>query len=119
MFSTSWKSSKKPGKQVKYRATAPLHIKSKLMHTHLSKDLAKKYGIRSLRVRKADKVLVVKGQFKGKSAKVERISLKNAKVYLEGVDIQKGDGTKVKFPISVNNVMITEVVEDKRRFKRK
>jgi large subunit ribosomal protein L24 len=119
MFSTSWKSSKKPGKQVKYRETSPLHIKAKFMHTHLSKDLANKHGTRSLRARKGDRVSVVKGQFKGKSAKIERVDMKNSKVYLEGIDIQKGDGTKVKFPISVNNVMIIELIDDKRRFKRK
>jgi large subunit ribosomal protein L24 len=119
MFSTSWKSSKKPAKQVKYRALAPLHLKANFLHAHLSEELSKKFAKRAIRVRKGDKVKVIKGQFRGKSAKVEKVNTKDAKVYLEGIDVQKGDGTKVKFPIAIPNIMITEVTDDKRRFKRK
>ncbi|MFH2019813.1 MAG: 50S ribosomal protein L24 [archaeon] len=115
MFQTKWKSSKNPGKQIKYKSLAPAHIKGKFMHTHLSDELAKKYGKRSARVRKGDKILIIKGQFKGRTGKVEKVEVKRMKLLIEGIDIQKGDGTKVKLPITVSNVMIQELVDDKKR----
>ena len=41
-FSKSWVSSKKPGKQRKYRINAPLNIKRKFLSVHLSKELREK-----------------------------------------------------------------------------
>ena len=38
-YSPDWKSSKKPAKQRKYRANAPLHIKRKFMAAVLNKKL--------------------------------------------------------------------------------
>ncbi|MBN2368544.1 50S ribosomal protein L24 [Candidatus Woesearchaeota archaeon] len=115
-FSTNWKSSKKPGKQRKYIANAPLHIKGRFFHAHLAHDLAKKYGKRSARVRTGDKVKIMKGQFKGKSGKVEEINSSKIKLYISGIEIQKKEGTKVKYPIAPSNVMITEFnMSDKKR----
>ncbi len=122
-FSKSWKSSKKPKKQRKYIANAPLHIRSKLLSAHLSDELSKKHGKRSSRVKKGDRVKIMTGQFSQKTGKVERINTKKMRVYIEGVEIQKKDGTKVKYPISASNVMIVELdTSDKKRqeiFKRK
>jgi large subunit ribosomal protein L24 len=116
MFSTTWKSSKKPGKQRAYRIRAPVHIKSKFLNLHLSDELSKKHGKRAFRVKKGDRVKVIKGQFKGKTAKVERVDNKNSRVYLDGVEFQKKDGTKVKHSITASNLMITELdLSDKRR----
>ena len=115
-FSTTWKTSVKPKKQRKYRDKAPLHIKGKLLNAHLSSQLSKKHGKRTLRVIKGDKVKVMKGQFKDKTGKIEQVILKKGKVYIEGVEIQKKDGTKTKYPISPNNIMITELnLTDKKR----
>ena len=69
-FSTSWIGSKQPRKQRKYRHNAPLHIKSKMMGSHLSKELRKKYGTRSVRIRKGDEVKIMIGKFKGKTGKI-------------------------------------------------
>ena len=65
-FSREWIRSKQPRKQRKYNYNAPLHIKGKFMAAHLSKDLMKKYNRRSIRVRKGDKVILLRGQFKKK-----------------------------------------------------
>ncbi len=117
-FSKEWIKSKQPRKQRKYRYNAPLHIKGKLVHCHLSKELKKKYGKRALRLRKGDKVKIVRGEFKGTVAKVSRVDLKRMKVYLENVMREKRDGRKVAVPFDVSNLMITELnLEDKMRMK--
>ena len=117
-FSTKWKSSKKPRKQRKYRASAPLHIKQKFVNAHLSKDLRKKYKKRSMGLRKGDQVKVMHGQFKKHSGKVERIELKNTKVFVSGAEITKKDGTKKMIAIHPSNIMITELnLDDKLRQK--
>lgn len=115
-FNTNWKSSTKPKKQVKYRFNAPAHIKGKMLRTHLSKELSKKYDKRSVRVRKDDKVKVMTGQFKNKNGKVEFVDTKNFKVIIQGIEIQKTEGTKIKYPIAISNIMITELnLSDKKR----
>jgi len=117
-FSTSWKSSKQPRKQRKYRYNAPLHTKQKFVHVHLSKELIKKYKRRNLGLRKGDKVRVVRGQYKKHVAKVERIDIKKTKAYLEGIEIAKRDGTKTIPPIEPSNLVITELnLDDKMRQK--
>lgn len=48
-------------KQRKAHFDAPSHLRRKLMSSHLSKDLKKKYNVRAMPVRKDDEVLVVRG----------------------------------------------------------
>jgi large subunit ribosomal protein L24 len=115
-FSTSWKSSKRPAKQRKYRHNAPLHIIQKFLSSHLSKDLRKKYGKRSMVVVKGDKVKVMRGQFSGRENKVERVDHKAIEVYVSGVERTKKDGSKSVYPIHPSNIMITELnLDDKKR----
>ncbi|MFH1209574.1 MAG: 50S ribosomal protein L24 [archaeon] len=115
-FSISWKSSKQRRKQRKYRYNAPLHIKHKFLSSHLSKDLIKKYKKRSLPIRKGDKVKILRGQFRGKEGKVEKIITKKTKVYISGIESIRIDGTKRYYPIHASNLMIMELnLEDKRR----
>ncbi len=117
-FVSSWKKSKQPRKQRKYRVKAPLHVKQKLMGGHLSKDLKKKYGKRSIAVKKGDRVKIVRGEFKNKIGKINRIDLKADKVYIDGIETIKKDGTKVFRPIRPSNLMILELnLDDKKRVK--
>lgn len=119
-FSTSWKSSKKPKKQRKYRYNAPLHIKQKFMGCHLSKELRKKHGKRSVPVRKGDKVKVLRGQFKGTIGKVDRVDLKKTRVYVTGIERTKKEGTKSFYPIHPSNIIIIDLnLDDKKRIKGK
>lgn len=118
-FSTSWKSSKKPKKQKKYLKNSPLHIRNKFLQVHLSDDLIKKIGKKTLRVRKGDKVKIMKGQFKDKTGSVEKVDTKKFKVYVTGVEFQKKEGSKIKFPIPLSNIMIMEMnTSDKKRHMR-
>ena len=115
-FSTSWKSSSKPRKQRKYAIKAPLHIKRKLVSAHLTESLRSKYKIRSLPLRKGDTVKVMRGQFKKKTGKVARVDLKQTRIYIEGIEMVKKDGSKIPYPIHPSNLLIENLVlEDKQR----
>ncbi|MBT3463447.1 50S ribosomal protein L24 [archaeon] len=115
-FVVSWKGSKKPNKQRKYIANAPNHISSKMICSMLSDELKKKHNKNNLRVIKGDRVKILRGQFKGKSGKVENVNIKTKKLYIENIELQKKDGTKTQYPIHHSNVMITELnLKDKKR----
>jgi large subunit ribosomal protein L24 len=114
-FSTHWVSSTQPRKQRKYRFNAPLHVRSKFLSAHLSKELRGKHNTRSLRVRSGDEVTVMRGQFAGKGGRVERVDTIHTKIFVTGIDAQKRDGTKRLYPLQPSNVMITKLADDKRR----
>ncbi len=115
-FSTAWKSSTQPRKQRKYLYEAPLHIKQKQFHTHLSPELRKKYGHRNVQIKKGDKVKVLRGNFAKKEGRVEQVFLKLGKVFVNGVEIIRKNGTKVYFPLHPSNLLIIELeLNDKKR----
>ena len=115
-FSTAWIGSKQPRKQRKYLINAPLHTRHKFLSAHLSKDLRTKYGKRSIPVRKGDEVLVMRGNFKKKKAKITTVNLKRGKVFLENIQRSNRDGSKVNIPFYPSNLMImTLALEDKER----
>lgn len=117
-FSSEWKSSTNPGKQRKYRSKAPLHTKQKFMHSHLSKDLRKKYGKRNISLRKGDKVKITTGKFRKHEGKIIRIDLKKIRVFVDGIESTKKDGTKRQFSLDPSNMMIVELnMDDKLRQK--
>ena len=117
-FSTKWKASKQPRKQRKYAANAPLHLKRKLLSTNLSKELRKKHGKRNIPIRKGDSVKIIKGKFKNKRGKVLEVKTKTSKVYVEGIQIKKMDGSKVNVPVKVSSLQILELnLDDKKRLK--
>ena len=115
-FTTTWKNSTQPRKQRKYRYNAPLHVKQKFVHVHLSKDLRQKHGFRSIQVKKGDKVKILRGGFKGKDGKVDRVSLKREKVYVLGLENIRKEGTRNLVPITPSNLMIIKLdLTDKKR----
>ncbi|MFH0874337.1 MAG: 50S ribosomal protein L24 [archaeon] len=115
-FNKNWNKSIQPRKQIKFRMNAPKHIKSKLISSHLSKELSEKHKKRSCRVKKGDKVKILRGQFKGKSGKIERINMKHEKIYINGIDLAKKDGSKVFYGVHPSNLLITELnLDDKKR----
>jgi large subunit ribosomal protein L24 len=115
-FSTSWKRSIMPGKQRKYRYNAPLHVKQKFIHTHLSPELRKKHGLRNVQIKTGDKVRVLRGQNRKKEGKVERVNLKLERVYITGLEYVKKEGGKVVIPFVASNLMIIELnLSDKKR----
>ena len=119
-FSTAWISSGKPRKQRKYRANAPNYVKRKIVSSHLSKELRKSQQKRSLTPRRGDIVKIMRGSFKKKSGKIIKINVKNEKIYVEGMQKTKKDGSKISIPFHPSNLLIIELNrDDKRRLKSK
>lgn len=115
-WTSSWKASEQPRKQRAYVRNAPLHIRSELIVAHLSKELRTKHKRRSIRLKVGDKVKVMRGSFKNKTGKVERINTKNKKVYVTGVEFAKRDGSKAQYPVHPSNLLVQELdLADKRR----
>jgi large subunit ribosomal protein L24 len=111
-FTKSWKSSKQPRKQRKYVANAPLHLKRKLLGVNLSKELRDLYGKRTIVLKKGDTVKVLKGKFKNKTGKVTQIHIKMVKVYVEGIQTKKQDGSKVNVKLHPSNLQIIQANTD-------
>ncbi len=118
-FSKKWVSSKEPRKQRKYRYNAPLHIRQKLVSAHLTKELRNELGIRSLPVRKNDRVKIMRGKFKGKEGNVTKVDLKKLKIYVDVAKVKKANGQEIEVPVDPSNVMIVGLNrDDKKRLKR-
>ena len=115
-FSTHWKSSTQPRKQRKFRANAPLHIRGTFLHAHLSKELSKKHTMRAIRVRTGDEVKAMRGQYAGRTGKVERVDTIRTRVFVAGMDQPKRDGSRRLYPLQPSNLMIVKLVDEKRRF---
>jgi len=119
-FSASWVGSKRPGKQRKYLANAPLHLRNKLMSANLAKDLRKKYGMRNIPLRKGDQVKIMVGEFKKRNGKVVSVDLKKLRVTIEGMQRKKKDGSKIEVYFHPSNLQILELnLDDKKRMRRK
>ncbi len=118
-FSIKWKKSKQKRKQRKYRFKAPLHIKHKMLSSNISKELRKKYGKKSIPLRKNDIVKIMRGKFNKKKGKIIMVNLKKQWVYIEGIQKSKKDGSKVNIPLNASNLQIQELnLEDKKRMKK-
>ncbi|QOJ78381.1 50S ribosomal protein L24 [Infirmifilum lucidum] len=109
--------SSKPSKVRKREVyNAPLHVRSKRIVAPLSKELQEKLGIKRIRVRKGDKVLIVRGSFKGHEGRVTGVNTKRERIYVEGAVLRKADGTEVPYPIHPSKVIVVELdLSDKRR----
>lgn len=106
----------KPGKQRKQLALMPLHLRHKLFNAPLSDELRQKLGVKRLPVRQGDTVRIMRGEFKGHEGKVVEVDLKHVRVFIEGVQRKKADGSPVYIPVHPSKVMIIKAdLSDKRR----
>jgi len=117
-WSRKWIRSKQPRKQRKYRYNAPNHVRHKLLSAHLSKELKKQYGKRSIPVRKGDEVEIMNGSSRKTRGLVERVDMKKLKIYIEGVKAKKVDGSQISKPIDPSNLKIIKLnMSDKMRIR--
>ncbi|MEM4246781.1 MAG: 50S ribosomal protein L24 [Candidatus Woesearchaeota archaeon] len=115
-WNKSWRASVQPRKQRAYVRKAPVHARGDFVSAHLSKELKQKYKCRSLRLRAGDKVKIMRGSFRNKTGKIDRINVKEQKVYITGIELTKRDGSKAMCPVHPSNVVIQELdLTDKRR----
>ena len=115
-WSRKWVSSVQPRKQRKYAANAPLHAKRKMASASLAPELRKRFGRRSMVIRKGDEVRILRGDMKGKTGTVEKVDIRKGRVHVEGLKRKKVDGSEIPLPILPSKLQITKLVlEDKRR----
>ncbi len=110
--------SAKPRKQRKFRLTAPMHIRQNFVNAHISKTLAASLGTkrRSIEVRRGDTVKVMAGDNRGKSGKVTKVNLHNARILIDGITVKDAKNKDVMVQVPACNVYITELdLSDKLR----
>jgi len=84
----------------------------------LSKDLRKKYPRRSARIMINDTVKVMRGEYKGLSGKVAKVSTESNSIAIEGNKKEKLKGEKIDVYIHSTNMIITSLnTDDKWRLK--
>src|SRR3989344_7349405 len=98
-YSPMWKSSSQTRKQRKYRFNAPLHARHKMLAAHLSKELRKEMGFRSIPLRKGDEVAVMTGEYKKMKGTITRVDMKMLKVYVNSVKRKKVSGQEIEVPV--------------------
>ena len=106
-------SSKQPRKQRLAHYTAPYHRRHREMSSPIDKGLRERQlsrGFmypRAMPVKKGDRVMIVRGEGKSKSATaVSLVDRKARKVYVEGFTYFKSDGTELQRPIDASNLVI-------------
>ena len=91
---------------------------SKQICSPISKDLRKKYSRRSIRIMTDDTVKVMRGEYKGLTGKVTKISTETSGVAIEGNKKEKLKGEKIDVYIHSTNMIITSLnTDDKWRLK--
>ena len=105
-WSKSWKSSTDPSKQRKYRRNAPQHVKDNLVSANLSHELRDELETRSLQLNLGDRVQVTRGDFKGSSGIISNINREDQKVYINGLEVERQDGSTSQVPFRPSNLQI-------------
>ena len=112
--------SKKPKKQRKQMLASSLKERKKFIKAHLSKELHKELGLRSITVKKGDTVKVVRGEHAKISGKVLGTDRQKFRVFIEGLKVKKSDGTEKPLGINASNLIVTDIDRnDEKRLKQK
>ncbi len=108
----------KPSKQRKRLYQAPVTERYRKFSAPLSSKLKESHGTNSVPVRKGDTVKIMRGDRKGSEGKVSQIDRKKYRIFIEGANREKVDGTSILVPIHPSKVMITRLnLDDKWRKK--
>ena len=86
---------------------AAIQTASKQLSCSLSKELRKKYGKRSARIKEGDTAKIVRGEFAGVDGKVTKISIPDRGVNIEGVKKEKLKGDKFDVYVHTTNIILT------------
>ncbi|CEP01710.1 KOW domain-containing protein [Plasmodiophora brassicae] len=80
-----------------------------IMSAALSKDLRKKYNVRSMPIRKGDEVQVVRGTFKSREGSVLQVYRKKYVVHIKNITRDKANGQSVFVGVHPSKVVITKL----------
>jgi large subunit ribosomal protein L24 len=115
----SWKSSEQPQKQRKYRANAPYHHRQKIVSARLAEDVRETVGTKTLPIREGDRVEIMRGDWKDLSGRVEKIDFDNERVYVDGVERERVDGTETQIALAPSNLKLTKLeLDDEKRLEK-
>lgn len=82
----------------------------------LSSKLKESHSTNSVPVRSGDTVMIMRGDRKGSEGKITKIDRKKYRIFVEGANREKVDGTTTLIPIQPSKVMITRLnLDDKWR----
>eukprot|EP01025_Chloroclados_australasicus_P003371 TRINITY_DN1078_c0_g1_i1.p2 TRINITY_DN1078_c0_g1~~TRINITY_DN1078_c0_g1_i1.p2 ORF type:complete len:167 (-),score=13.47 TRINITY_DN1078_c0_g1_i1:272-712(-) len=95
--------------------TAHSTLRRKLMSSPLSPELRRKYGTRSVPIRKNDEVTVIRGTFKGREGKVIQVYRKRWVIHIENLTREKTNGARVPVGIDASKVVITKLKTNRDR----
>jgi large subunit ribosomal protein L24 len=91
-------------------------LKSIFVRAPLSDQLREKYRRRAVTVREGDTVKIVRGDFKNVEGKVQKVDVKEGRLFVEGVTRQKVKGGTTQLSVSASKVLVTGLsLDDKRR----
>ncbi|MEM3064834.1 MAG: 50S ribosomal protein L24 [Candidatus Nitrosotenuis sp.] len=91
-------------------------MRSKQLCSHLSKELRQKYHRNSIRVTEGDTVRVMRGEFKGVTGKITKVSTEKNGAAVEGIKKEKLKGGNLDVFIHTSNLLVTDInTEDKWR----
>ncbi|MBT8172358.1 50S ribosomal protein L24 [Candidatus Bathyarchaeota archaeon] len=108
----------KPSKQRKRLYQASVTERYRKFSAPLSSKLKESHGTNSVPVRKGDTVMIMRGDRKGSEGKISQIDRKKYRIFIEGANREKVDGTTILVPIHPSKVMITRLnLDDKWRKK--
>uniref|UniRef100_A0A2P2IDE6 60S ribosomal protein L26-1 n=1 Tax=Hirondellea gigas TaxID=1518452 RepID=A0A2P2IDE6_9CRUS len=96
-------------KSRKAHFTASSTARRKIMSSMLSKDLQKKYNVRSVPIRKGDEIQVIRGTYKNRDGKVTTVYRKKFLIHVERVTREKNNGATVNVGLHTSKVMITKL----------
>ena len=92
-----------------------LALRSRLMASHLSKDLRKAHHTRNVRVVTGDSVTVLRGEYRSVSGRVDKVNPSRG-VTIGGIKMEKPAGEKLDIYIHPSNLVVTALnLDDKRR----
>lgn len=92
-----------------------LALRSRLMSSHLSKDLRKTHGIRSIRVVAGDSVTILRGTYRNTSGRIDKVNPVRG-IVVGGMKEEKPAGEKYDVYVNPSNLLVTSLnLDDKWR----
>jgi len=108
----------KPTKQRKRLYQASVSERHRRFSAPLSSKLKESHGTNSIPIRKGDTVMIMRGDRRNTEGKVTQIDTQKYRIFVEGANREKVDGTSIPVPIHPSKVMITRLnLDDKWRKK--
>ena len=108
----------KPTKQRKRLYQASASERYRRFSAPLSSKLKESHGTNSVPIRKGDTVMIMRGDRRNTEGKVTQIDTQKYRIFVEGANREKVDGTSIPVPVHPSKVMITRLnLDDKWRKK--